>query len=254
MPFLTHLLFSLCYQPFANLLVWLQSLLPSNASFGWTVILVAVVIKLFTSPYLLERSLSLSQREALAKAIEDIDARYAKDPDMRRKLTRHLINENRFSVFVSGFIFVIQLLVGIAILELFANDLFHTDRFLYSYMTQPDSIVSKFLWADLTQPNFIFAIIASITLLLQLTSNQLLAGIGFGRNDKFLQYAVPVAAYIILIQTPAALSLFVFTNAFTTLLTLFGYQTIRGFGAKPSQADTDEFDKLFPQESVPPKL
>ncbi len=223
-----HILWTIFVQPEINLLVFFYSIIPGH-DFGVAIILLTVVIRLIVWPL---QSQTLRNQKALNKIqpeIKAIQAKYKNDPAKMQKMLQELYKEKEVNPFSSCLPSLIQLPLLFALFYAIRpfgnaayidvtnhaaglwNDIYPWLRnipFVKDALSQPIS-TDLFGIVNLTKPNWILALVAAGTQLVQ--SKMIMPKHNLDQSQKIMNqtlYLFPVMTFIIGLSFPSALPLY----------------------------------------------
>jgi len=211
MSFLLLVYNEIFYKPLLNGLVFLTTILPLH-DLGLAIILLTVIIKIATFP--LTHSMMKTQKamKLIEPEIKKIYAATKNKEEQARALTeiykQHGINP------LSGFsALLIQFPLLLALFQVFKNDIFSNQQYLYSFIKISESTNTVFLGLiSLGSPNSAVSFLAAISQYLQMklavSTTPSSAGTGAAEAQKVMIYVLPVMILMIGFSMPAAVSLY----------------------------------------------
>lgn len=217
---------TLFYQPLFNLLVLLYQLFPGG-NLGVAVILLTILIKILLYP--LNRKALVAQ-EALSRLepkLKELKDKYKNDKEALARETMAVYKEAKINPFSGLVTLFIQLPVLIALYQVFGKFASSGELAnLYSFVPKIESINPFFLTINLSEANIILAVLAGLTLFVQL---QVMARSGkkkplAGENQfqeifqKQMNYFLPVFTLFILLKVPSAISLYILVNNLISII------------------------------------
>jgi YidC/Oxa1 family membrane protein insertase len=197
--------------PMSWLLIYVAELF--NGSYGLSIVLVTIVIRLCLLPLVLKQQKSTRAMQALRPEMEQLQNKYKeaskKDPKKQQEMQKEL-----FALYQSNGVNpmagCLPMFVQIPVLM----------AFYFAIMRTEQIALHNFLWFDLGNPDplYLLPLVAGLTTFIQvkMTSAQL--------NDqmKIIIYIMPVMIIVAGITLPAALSLYwVVGNVFMIIQTYF---------------------------------
>ncbi|HNT29955.1 MAG TPA: YidC/Oxa1 family membrane protein insertase [bacterium] len=245
------------YRPIYNALLLLYGLFEEAVSMGVVIVVFAVLLRLILLPLSLMQNISPALRSDVDQAIRAIQEKYPNNPEMEKKLTRKLLGENTGSLIASMLTLLIQTIVFYALYLVFTQGVQdETGKALYQSVEQPIQV--NYVWLkkiDIRSPHQFLTLLTAFLIFIRTTLNIFVDLRSTRRQDKFLQYFLPVGAYMLLIRVPAALSIFIIT-IMTFSIAIMIIREIAGFIAKnftaePQADDTTERLGLFPDSVMP---
>ncbi|MDI6882919.1 MAG: YidC/Oxa1 family membrane protein insertase [Patescibacteria group bacterium] len=169
MNFLSQLFNTVLYQPLLNLLILLYVFLPGQ-DFGVAVIVLTLIIKLILYPTSVRAIRSQKALSRLQPKIKEIQEKYKNDRQAQSKLMMELYRKEKINPFSGCLPLFLQLPILIALYQVFLRglkpEIFST--LLYGFVPNPRELTTSFLgMVDLSQPNFVLAILAGVLQFLQ---------------------------------------------------------------------------------------
>ncbi|MCH7882807.1 membrane protein insertase YidC [Patescibacteria group bacterium] len=219
------------FRPLFNALVFLTDVLPFH-DLGLSVIILTLVVRLALFP-LTHRSVQTQQKmkfvePELRKIKED-----HKDRQEQARLTMELYKKHGINPFSGILMLFIQLPILIALYFVFIDDISSGAKYLYSFVSLPEIIHTKFLGLiELTQPSIFLAVLTGLSQFVQMKWAQVSKSSsrkGANKKDRrpgdFSQmltfqmtYMMPALIFFIALRFPAAVSLYWTTiNMFSIL-------------------------------------
>lgn len=204
------------YQPLFNSLVLLYNFIPGH-DFGIAIIVLTLVIKVVLYPLSLKAVESQRVMQKFQPKIQEIQKKYKDDKEKQAKEMMELYKTEKINPFSGLFLAFIQLPILIALYSVFWNGLKPEQLInLYGFVSNPGTINAIFLSIiDLSKPNFILALLASITqyfqtkMLLPKKDNNPASANDFSKiMQGQMTYLMPVMTLIILLSLPSALGLY----------------------------------------------
>lgn len=169
MNFLTQLFNTVLYQPLLNLLILLYVFLPGQ-DFGVAVIVLTLIIKLILYPTSVRAIRSQKALSRLQPKIKEIQEKYKNDRQAQSKLMMELYRKEKINPFSGCLPLFLQLPILIALYQVFLRGLKPEifNALLYGFVPNPGELTTSFLGiVDLSQPNFVLAILAGVLQFLQ---------------------------------------------------------------------------------------
>lgn len=219
----------LLYKPLFNGLIFFYDYL-SFHDFGLAIIFLTVFIQIILFPLFYKSARDQSLMQRLAPKIKDIQAHH-KEREAQAQAMLALYREHKVNP-LSGLLvlFLVQLPILIALYQVFLYG-FSPDalRDLYSFMPRPESLHPSFLGIiDLTLPNTILILLASLTQFLQgkLSLAALTKGSIENKEPSFAEsmgrqmvYIGPVltAVFFFTLNLPSAVALYWLTSSLFSL-------------------------------------
>ena len=199
------------YQPLLNLLVAAYNFIPGH-DVGVVIILVTLIIRLILAPFMHKSLKSQKAMNALQPKLTELREKYKDDKQAQAKAMMELYRENKVNPTSSCLPLLIQFPILIALYQVFSKALHGNLDGLYHFVHNPGVLNPKFLHLiDLSQPNFVFAILAGLAQYWQsrllLSNNQTTDATMKAMNLQTL-YVFPVLSVIIALRLPAGLPLY----------------------------------------------
>ncbi|MGB0757601.1 MAG: YidC/Oxa1 family membrane protein insertase [Patescibacteria group bacterium] len=214
------------YEPIYNLLIWLYTIIPGD-NIGVAIIVLTLLIRAAFYPLQKKAIVSQKSLQDLQPKLEELKAKYKDNKEEMAQKVMALYKEHKINPASSCVPLLIQLPFLIAIYQVFRNG-FDTANFdlLYPFVSRPDMIEPFFLGLDLSQPQWILAILAAIAQFWQAKMLQAKRPPiqSKGAQDeafatimqKQMTYVLPIITLWIGLRFPGGLTLYWFL---TTLLT-----------------------------------
>lgn len=216
------------FQPLFNALIFLSNVIPNN-DFGFSIIILTVLIRLALWPLTGKSIKSQKALEKLKPKIEEVNKKFKNDKEAKAKALMALYSENKINP-LSGFLpILIQIPIIIALWKVFLAGTGINHELLYSFIRAPSEIQPIFLGiVDLTKRNVLLAIIAGILQYFQTKMILPQQKIGSEKTPDFsrimsqqMLYFGPVFSIIIFWTLPSALPLYWIVVTLMTLLQQF---------------------------------
>lgn len=207
---------TILYRPLFNALILLYQYFPGH-DFGVAVIVLTVLIRILLHPLMIQSVKSQKVLSDLQPKIQEIKNKYKEDKEKQAKETMALYQKEKINPLGGCLPLLIQLPILIAIYQVFGKGLRpEAMANLYSFIPHPGEIDLTFLGImNLSQPNLILAIFASIALYFQtkmMTPKTQKAKDQAGQFSQLFQkqtlYFLPILTFFILLRLPAAISLY----------------------------------------------
>ncbi|MFN7088241.1 MAG: YidC/Oxa1 family membrane protein insertase [Candidatus Paceibacteria bacterium] len=150
-------------RPLFNLLVIIYNVLPA-ADLGIAVIFMTLIVRIILWPFFSSAAKSQITFSKLQPEVERIQKKYKDDKAAQTQELLALYKREKFNPFSGFFVILIQIPIIIALYQVFLRGVKLTDfSLLYPWIKNPGSLDPMFLgWINLTQPFFVFAILAGI--------------------------------------------------------------------------------------------
>ncbi len=195
--------------PFRNGIVWILKKLHDYAipNYGWCIIVFGILFKLLFYPLNQKQAESMKKLQALNPKIQDLNQKYASDPQVRQQKILQLYKENNVSPMSGCFPMLIQIPIFIALYTAFSDTI--------------DLWKSPFLWiTDLSEPDTVWtspaiigtAGIALNVLPLIMVGTQILqttmTSVSTDPNQKTMMYIMPVIMLYFFWSMPSGVTLY----------------------------------------------
>lgn len=223
---------TLLYQPLLNLLIVLYNILGHNM--GLSIIALTILVRLILLPPTLKSLLAQKKLKDIQPELERIKKDHGHDKEQLTKATMELYQKHGVNPFSSCLPSLIQLPILIALYQVFfrltsANQL----NLLYSFVSRPEHINTRFLWFDLAKPDhfYILPLLAGLMLFWQTKmtmpnqkeEESLQKKEAEQKAEEFqkmlsqqMMYLFPIMTVFIALRLPSALALY------WVITTLFG--------------------------------
>lgn len=183
-----------------------------NGSFGWSIVVVTIIIRLLLLPLNVKQIKSSQAMQAVQPELKELQEKYSsKDAKTQQKLqeeTMKLFQKHGVNPFAGCFPIFIQMPILIA---------------MYHAIMRTDEIkAGTFLWFSLGSPDYVLPIIAGVATFVQ--QKLMMAGTSAAQNPQMatMLYLMPIMIAVFAFFFPAALALYwVVGNIFMVVQTLF---------------------------------
>lgn len=214
MEILTSLFNTILYKPLFNLLIIIYYYIPPH-DLGVSIIILTLIIKIFLYPVTLQSFISQKKMSALQPKIKEIQKKYKTKEEQSRALME-LYKKEKINPFSGCFPLLVQLIILIALFRVFWGGItFETLKNLYSFVPYPRQISPLFLGIlDLSKPDIFLAFLAGFLQYFQAKEISKHSFPSLNKKDfsylfqKQTQYFFPFFTFLILLKTPAAVSLY----------------------------------------------
>jgi len=154
--------FTILYQPFYNLLIFIAWLIPGH-SVGWAIIALTVIIRLALLPSSVKTAYFQVKNMELQPKVNKIKAEI-KDSVEQNKAIMELYKQEGHSPFGSCLPTLIQLPILIVLFSVFKSGLNLTGyKDLYGFTMRPETVNTMFAGFDITQPDpWVLPIVAGV--------------------------------------------------------------------------------------------
>lgn len=229
---------TLIYQPLANALLLLVSLLPGG-NIGFAVILLTILVKILLLPLSYQSLRTQIAQKKIQPQLEVLKKTITNRQE-QAKAIMELYKKNGIKPFSSILILLIQLPIIIALYTVFLRGVDVITPLAYGGFPLPDVISSTFFGINLTEKSILLAIIAAITQFLQIHFSPMMR---MSRNDvvnkddmgqmmaasmqKSMKYVLPVMVAFFAAVVPGAVALYWIVSSVVTLVQeVFMYKKI----------------------------
>lgn len=150
------------FRPILNLLIWLYGALP-GADLGIAIIVLTIIVKLILYPFTVSQIKQQRALQTMQPKIAEIRKRLKGDKEAQAKELMELYRKDKVNPAASCLPLVIQLPVFIALYQALSVGLkSQALTMLYSFVPNPGTIHAMlFGFMDLTQPNYVLAVLAA---------------------------------------------------------------------------------------------
>ncbi|PTM56905.1 membrane protein insertase YidC [Desmospora activa] len=169
-------------------------------SYGWSILVVTVLIRLLVLPLTLKQMKSSQAMQALQPHMKKLQEKYKNNQQKLQEETMKLFQKHNVNPLAGCLPMLVQLPILIA--------------FYQAIMRNPEIAKASFLWMELGQadPTFILPILAAVTTYLQ----SVVMGMGDNPQARAFIFIMPIMIFVLAFSFPAALALYwVYSNLFT---------------------------------------
>ncbi len=157
------------YKPLFNGLVFLVDILP-NHDIGLAVIILTLIVRFIIFPLSHRATVTQVKIKQLEPDIKDIKDKFKKDNQEQAKKIMELYKKHGVSPFSSFITLLIQLPIIFALYKVFMTGASFDPNNLYSFISLPDVIHTKFLGLiEMTQKSYVLAGLAAISQYFQIS-------------------------------------------------------------------------------------
>jgi YidC/Oxa1 family membrane protein insertase len=197
-------------------------------NWGVAIILLTVVVKLALLPATHKSMVSAEAMKKLQPKMAEIKKKYAQDKERQNVETMKLYQQEKVNPLGGCLPMLLQMPIWFA--------LYTTLRSSYEIYREP--FIAPF-WADLTfrDPTYLLPVALGIT---QIITQRLQPQMMDAAQAKMMTYVMPVFFTLVMINYPAGLSLYIFTNNLLTVAQQYGlrrYLQKKGNGGSKTLAD-----------------
>lgn len=210
------------FRPLLNLLVGITNILPGH-EVGWAILLVTIIVRTALLPLSIHQARRSSNHQEkmseLQGDVKKIQKKHKDDKAKQAEETMRLYREKGVNPASGCLPLLIQLPILIALYRVFLSGL-TPDVFpaLYSFVSEPTTLVSGFFGVQLTEPSLQLGVLAGIGQFIQMRYLSPKPPSTPGANEdaaamtaamqKNMMYIFPVMTVFIALQLPAALALY----------------------------------------------
>ncbi len=201
------------YIPTFNLLVWTYS----NHSFfnmGIAVIILTVGLRTLLLPFTILAEKGKIISEKLKIEINQIDKDYINDPVKRKEAIRKLLKKKKIRPWAKIIVLGSQLLVLFLLRRVFLGGIYTEEKrhMLYSQVSPPDFINTKFLWLDLSQKDLTITAITALCMFVFMMAGIWSSSDQPSKKERIYAVLLPIAFFLFLTLFPSVMSLFFLTS------------------------------------------
>ena len=225
---ISALLIAIFYQPFLNALILIYvalNMVFAHVDMGIAVICFTVLVRLLLLPLTIASSESIDDRLQAEKDFVEIKRRYAEEPIKYQQAQKKLIKEHEGTLRFEFINLLIQLFIALILWRIFSYGLEGKDlHLIYSWLPEvPLPFDLTFLnTIDLTKPHFTMNIITCVLIFLLETLNITFSPLPASRNERILQFTLPIIVYFYLVRMPTGKNLFLITTLIISVLIVLG--------------------------------
>jgi YidC/Oxa1 family membrane protein insertase len=207
------------YEPLLNGLIWLINILPFH-NIGIAVVILTILVRFIIFPFTHRATVTQVKMKQLEPELKEIKEKFKKDNQEQAKKTMELYKQHGINP-LSGFItLLIQIPIIIALYKVFLAGLKFDSSHLYSFISPPDYVNTKFLgFFDMTQKSYILAGLASFSQFFQMKMAvpivKKIQGAAKSFKDDFARsmsiqarYIMPLFIFFIALKFASAIALY----------------------------------------------
>jgi YidC/Oxa1 family membrane protein insertase len=205
---------TIIYQPILNLLVGLYDALPIQ-DIGIVIIIVTIIIRIILAPLMHKSLKGQKALSALQPKLNDLREKHKDDREAQAKAMLDLYKEHNVNPFSSCLPVLLQLPVLLALFQVLRKALNGDLAGLYSFVPNPGTLDPNFLGIiNLTQPNFIFALLAGVVqfwqsrMIMKWQGNTTSTDATAKIMNLQMTYILPIISVVIAWRLPAGLPLY----------------------------------------------
>ncbi len=211
-----NLIITIFYQPFLNALVlvyWALDQVMKEPDMGIAVIIFTVLIRIFLLPLTIASTQSEDERRLIGREFEEIRRHYEdSEPLVFQQKKKELIEKYRPTIRFEFINLTIQVIIAVILWRIFGEGLAGKDlHLLYDWMPEVDlpfnlTFLGKI---DLTKPSLLMNFLSSSLLFLVETLNLTFSPIPPSREDRLVQFLLPILVFFYLFRMPAGKKFFI---------------------------------------------
>lgn len=213
---------TIIYYPLLNLLVWLYNF---TGSFGFSVIILTVLVRLLLFYFSKNAIVAQKKMSEIQPKLKELQEKYKNDKEKQAKALMEFYKTNKVNPFSGCLPMLVQLPVLIALYYVFFKGVHSIGQAdLYSFILAPQQIDFIFLgFFDLAIPGKILAVIAGVSQFFQskytinLQKNAVQNEFATAMNKQML-YFFPVMTFMIGLTFPSGLALYWIIGAIFTII------------------------------------
>jgi YidC/Oxa1 family membrane protein insertase len=235
-------------QPVINILIVMANYL--GDSFGWSIIALTIIVNLCMLPLTLSQIRSSKAMQDLQPKIAELQKKFGKDRQKLAQEQMKLYKESGVKPAGCAITLIIQMPVWIALyqsimlaLAVAPEGLLNLSRFLYPWDVVFASIPLNrmFLTMDLSQPNFILAILVGVTMWIQQKmSTTPSSDPRQAQQNQLMLWMMPMMFALLALSFPSGLSLYWVTSSVARIVLQYrvtGWGGLRRQTPKQTEAD-----------------
>jgi membrane protein insertase Oxa1/YidC/SpoIIIJ len=222
-----NLVIAIFYQPFLNALVFIYWVLDNyfhTADMGIAVIIFTVLIRIALLPLTIASTETEEEARKIGIKYDELLKIYRDEPLNLEKEKKRLINDHKSTVQFEAINIAIQLIIAVILWRVFGQGLMGEDlHLIYSWMPSVETPFNlTFLGIiELTQPSFIMNIMSSGLLFIVESLSLAFSPLPPNRQERAMQFLLPIVAFIYLYTMPAGKKFFVVTTLIFSIVFIF---------------------------------
>jgi YidC/Oxa1 family membrane protein insertase len=195
--------------PFRNAIVWIFKKMHDYAipNYGWCIIVFSILFKMAFYPLNQKQAESMKKMQALKPLIDEINSKYANDPQIRQKKTLELYQEHKVNPMGGCLPLLIQIPIFVAMYTAFSDtiDLWKSPFLWISDLSEPDTVWTSpaFFGLSPLQLN-VLPLIMVVTQIFQTK----MTAVATDPNQKMLMYVMPVIMLFFFWSMPAGVTMY----------------------------------------------
>lgn len=195
--------------PFRNAIVWIFKKMYDYAipNYGWCIVVFAILFKLIFYPLNQKQAESMKKLQALKPYLDEINVKYANDPQLRQKKTLELYSEHKVNPMGGCLPLLIQIPIFIALYTAFSDtiELWKSPFLWISDLSEPDTVWTS--PAFLGFSGFHLNILPLIMVATQIVQTQMTA-VSTDPNQKTMMYIMPVIMLFFFWSMPSGVTMY----------------------------------------------
>ena len=207
--------------PLLNGLIMLYNTV-AFGNLGVAVIEITILLRLFLFPLTIVAERNAAKYERLEEEVQKLQESFKDDTIQMKEKVRELLKKNKISHWAKAMVLVIQLLVLVAIYQVFFRGISASLDGLYTWVVNPTlPINTLFLGFDVAKRNIYWPLFVGVILYLSIASDQKKNAQVLGRSDAIFRYAFPLFTVMILFFLPMVKALFVLVSMLFSIIISF---------------------------------
>ncbi|MCB1178802.1 MAG: membrane protein insertase YidC [Leptospiraceae bacterium] len=195
--------------PFRNGIVWILKKLHDYAipNYGWCIIVFGILFKLVFYPLNQKQAESMKKLQALNPKIQEINQKFANDPQVKQQKILALYKENNVSPMSGCFPMVIQIPIFIALYTAFSDtiELWKSPFLWISDLSEPDTVWTS--PAILGSAGIALNVLPLIMVASQIVQTKM-TSVSTDPNQKTMMYIMPVIMLYFFWSMPSGVTLY----------------------------------------------
>lgn len=221
-------------KPLYNLLLFVYVISPYKY-FGFSLVVVTVLMRLLLLPFSLGRQRSEQRLNAIKPKLAEIENTYKNNIEVQREKTKELLAKNNIGIYSGLFSLALQGLLLAVLYQIFTNEVQPlTSGLTYSFFSiaPGDALVDTtfFNLFDTLEPSLWMSFIASALLLIQMGSKKVSLKALDSSTDRWMLYLLPLVTFFATTLLPASKALFIATSVLFSLALAFFTWLLRSMG------------------------
>ncbi|OGZ44320.1 MAG: hypothetical protein A3J55_03415 [Candidatus Ryanbacteria bacterium RIFCSPHIGHO2_02_FULL_45_17b] len=205
----------LFFRPLLNALVFFTSILPFH-DLGLAVIILTVLVRFVLFPFTHHSLKAQTKMRSLEPEIARLRDKHKNNQEEQARRTMALYKEHGVNPFSGCVTILIQLPLLIALYRVFLVGVGDMDRYVYPFVSVPDSLHTQFLGLiNLTEASIFLAALSGLTQFIQMKLAIPASSLRTAQKADIshimttqMKYVMPGVVFVIGLQFPAAVSLY----------------------------------------------